>query len=1186
MKQMVKRSMALIMTLVMALSLMPAFHVTADAASYDYNWGTRGVVATAPSDKAASFYTGDYTYEELAKNAGSATLSSVPTSALYTELQTLMSSKQTYITTYDDTREMFQYTDCQNGATESNKISSFYSGKDLGPAWDGGSTWNREHTWPNSKGEGEGENDIMMLRPTASNENSARGNKAYGSVTNASYYFPNDVSGGKLDLRGDVARIMLYVYVRWGNTQNMWGAEGVIESKEILLNWMAADPVDTWELGRNDSVQSITGTRNAFVDYPELAFLLFGEEVPATMITPSNVTVGHVHDFKGTETTPASCTEDGVKTWACSICSASYTEVIPATGHNYVNGTCTGCGDTQAAGEVWTKVALGQIKATDTVTITMSKDGTTWALDNTQGTNKAPAGIVVTVSGDTMTCEDAESISWNIASDANGLIIYKAGGTSNWLYSTDTNNGTRVGTNGNKYWTLDTNGYLKNLATNRWLGVYMTNPDWRCYTNTTGNTAGQTLTFWRLGAGDGAECTHEYTETVTTPATCTEDGVKTFTCSKCSDSYTEVIPATGHNYVDGTCTGCGDTVPQYTAVLVTDAAELSAGKQIIIVANGYDFALSTTQNSNNRGQAAITKSGSEITHIPEDVQLITLEEGKKADTFAFNVGNGYLYAASSSKNYLRTETNLSDNSSWKITISNGVANVVAQGTNTRNVLQYNQQSSLFSTYGSASQKPISIYVLKIACDHEYTEEVTTPATCTEEGVKTFTCGKCGDSYTEAIPATGHNYEFGTCTGCGAIEPPVWSKVALSDITAEDIITITMTKGETTWALDNTQGTSAAPAGIVVTVDGETMMTDDADVIAWNLVADETGLIIYKAGSTEEWLYTTDTNNGTRVGSHANKYWVVDEETGYLKNLSEPARYLGVYVDKPDWRSYKNTTGNTAGQTLTFWKQGCAHEYTCEVISEVSCTEDGVQIWTCSKCDERIEEITPAFGHDYKKGTCQICGDTPLVTPGVVIEPETTDKDNAIESCAGGASCPTHAFVDATADWYHHGVHYCVENGLMDGMSANQFDPNGTATRAQIVTILWRLENKPVVNYLMQFEDVKSDFWYTEAIRWAAAEKIVEGHDGKFDPDGAITREQLATILYRYEQYKNGGFTGAWMFYLNYPDNAEISSWAYEALCWMTMNGVISGSDGKLLPKGSATRAQIAMVLYRYANIER
>ena len=195
-----KRGAALLMALVLCLSLLPVTRAAAaDAAveyvydstgKYIYNWGTRGEVATSLSPNAEAFYTGDSTYDVLSVYKGGTGVSDAPQSALYTELQTLMKTAHSHETSYAETRDLYQYTDCQNSGKDSKAISSFYSGKAIGPAWDGGATWNREHTWPNSKGVGgNDENDIMMLRPTASTENGARGNMAYGE--GAGYFDPN-----------------------------------------------------------------------------------------------------------------------------------------------------------------------------------------------------------------------------------------------------------------------------------------------------------------------------------------------------------------------------------------------------------------------------------------------------------------------------------------------------------------------------------------------------------------------------------------------------------------------------------------------------------------------------------------------------------------------------------------------------------------------------------------------------------------------------------------------------------------------------------------------------------------------------------------------------------------------------------------------------------------------------------
>ena len=147
--------------------------------------------------------------------------------------------------------------------------------------------------------------------------------------------------------------------------------------------------------------------------------------------------------------------------------------------------------------------------------------------------------------------------------------------------------------------------------------------------------------------------------------------------------------------------------------LVTDASTLAVGDQIIIAAKNSAVALSTTQNNNNRGQAAITKSGNTISTPSSAVQIITLAAGKTSGTWAFNVGSlGYLYAASSSSNYLRSEKTLSANSSWNVTIaSTGVATIKATGSYTRNWLRHNSSSSIFACYASG-QNDVVIYKLQ------------------------------------------------------------------------------------------------------------------------------------------------------------------------------------------------------------------------------------------------------------------------------------------------------------------------------------------------------------------------------------------------------------------------------------------------------------------------------------------
>lgn len=355
---------------------------------YIANWGARDEDCGFLTSYATNYYTGSYKYETLSNNAGSTSLSSVPNSALYKALHSMVSTKQTYTTSYDATRDLFCYTDCIS--SNYSKISSFYSGKQISGSWDGGKTWNREHTWPNSKGDanGKGENDIMMLRPTSVSENSSRGNTAYGE--SSSYYDPNELGQ---NVRGDCARIILYVYTRWG-TANMWGSGGVMESKDVLLKWMEEDPVDTWEMGRNDAVQAITGVRNVYVDYPEFAWLLFGKSAPTDMVTPSGIASGGtaVPDIPDTPVTPDEPEIPTTPTTEEEIINAAYAlaEGESLSGSYTLTGNVTHVKEYDAS--------------TTNICLTMSVRGIDfycyWMRDNANGDNKNLAvGDTITVTG-------------------------------------------------------------------------------------------------------------------------------------------------------------------------------------------------------------------------------------------------------------------------------------------------------------------------------------------------------------------------------------------------------------------------------------------------------------------------------------------------------------------------------------------------------------------------------------------------------------------------------------------------------------------------------------------------------------------------------------------------------------------------------------------------------------------
>ena len=274
-----KRTMKLTALALAALMLLSSLWVVVTAAPAEYstqsNSGKRDEVCLSLEGTGAeSYYTGGYTFDNLAAKTPS---------GLKSSLHDLMTNTHKKITSYADCRDYVFRVDCErNDTTHATTLYTSYSmtQSDWSPSW----ACNREHVWPQSLGGNNtsgGGADLHHIRPAEAGVNSSRGNKPYGESTSKGFYEPAD------HVKGDVARIILYVYVRWDAA---WGATDVtevFESVDILLAWCEMDPVDTWEMGRNEVVQSIQGNRNTFIDYPELAWIMFGREVPEDMITPS-----------------------------------------------------------------------------------------------------------------------------------------------------------------------------------------------------------------------------------------------------------------------------------------------------------------------------------------------------------------------------------------------------------------------------------------------------------------------------------------------------------------------------------------------------------------------------------------------------------------------------------------------------------------------------------------------------------------------------------------------------------------------------------------------------------------------------------------------------------------------------------------------------------------------------------
>ncbi|MFR1540735.1 MAG: S-layer homology domain-containing protein [Oscillospiraceae bacterium] len=204
--------------------------------------------------------------------------------------------------------------------------------------------------------------------------------------------------------------------------------------------------------------------------------------------------------------------------------------------------------------------------------------------------------------------------------------------------------------------------------------------------------------------------------------------------------------------------------------------------------------------------------------------------------------------------------------------------------------------------------------------------------------------------------------------------------------------------------------------------------------------------------------------------------------------------------------------------------------------------------------------------------------TVTVNTAALPEPITPGVDNKKPASKPEVKLP---FTDvSTSDWFYDDVAFVYENGLFSGTDSRSFSPNASMTRAMLVTVLYRLEGEPTVTGRSSFTDVRSGAYYEKSVIWAAANGIVTGTDStSFSPDAKVTREQLAAILYRYAQYRKLD-TDASAKLNSFTDADSVSAYASEALGWAVSEGLINGASGKLMPKGDATRAQVAAILHR------
>ena len=378
-----------------------------------------------------------------------------------------------------------------------------------------------------------------------------------------------------------------------------------------------------------------------------------------------------------------------------------------------------------------------------------------------------------------------------------------------------------------------------------------------------------------------------------------------------------------------------------TATLVTDASTLKVGDEIVIAAKGADYALGTNQKTNNRAAAAVTKDGNKL-KLGTTVQKLTLEKGKKDNTFAFATGSGYLYAASSDKNHLKTEKVLSENGSWSVAIADGAATVIAQGSNTRNIMRYNPNTGkgdpLFACYKSG-QQDIAIYKLETvpAPSNKVATPTATPAAGkVDKGTKvTFSCETEGAKI--LIATDGKTFTEGTEA---TVNEDVTFTVKATKEGMDDSDTVTFAytvkAEEPVQSLfkDGEQIVIYNPANMkALSTEYSGFYNKGTDVTLTNgTLTGYTEADVWTVGVNADGTYTFSTSEGKKL-SMAEKYtstplddvntaWKVSAAatTGcyYIQNAVR-GNYLEWYADKSNWSSYGSIGSNEALFAQAFYR---------------------------------------------------------------------------------------------------------------------------------------------------------------------------------------------------------------------------------------------------------------------------
>ena len=439
-------------------------------------------------------------------------------------------------------------------------------------------------------------------------------------------------------------------------------------------------------------------------------------------------------------------------------------------------------------------------------------------------------------------------------------------------------------------------------------------------------------------------------------------------------------------------------------------------------------------------------------------------------------------------------------------------------------------------YASYSSSSYASFRCVEAHEHSYTA-VVTPPTCTEKGYTTHTCA-CGDSYVDTYTdALGHAWDNGKVT-----KEPTETETGVKTFTCTRC---GETRTETMPVIPHVHSYKAVVTAPTCTEKGYTTHTCSCGDSYVDTYVDALGHAWDNGKVTKE---PTATETGVRTFT---------------------------------------CTRCSATKTETIPKLTHEHSYKA-VVTAPTCTEKGYTTHTCACGDSYVDTYVDALGHAWDNG--KVTKEPTATETGVRTYTCTRCHDTKTETIpATGSVDVTEMFTDVTKNWAYPGIQYCVTHGIMGGMGDGTFAPTGTTTRAQIVQILYNLEGTPAVSGTTPFTDLTAN-WYKPAILWAYQNNVVAGTSPTtFAPDQPVTREQIAVILTQYMFHvlkMERTWTPADLS--TFPDGAQVSGWAKEAMQDAVALGLINGTkapDGAVYldPQGSAARQQVATILMNFCQ---